>query len=139
MTYSDIRTQLERQGFCAYTVVGASMSPMLRQGQDVVMIRKKTAPPQVGDVVLYDWNGELTLHRIRAVGKQGYRIRGDHSYTDHKNVPEQAVLGILEYYVRDGVKIDCATNKAYLRYVRRRTASYPIRWVIYKLLGKAQM
>ena len=48
MTHSDIRTQLERQGFCAYTVVGASMSPMLRQGQDVVMIRKKNSAAASG-------------------------------------------------------------------------------------------
>lgn len=135
--YSDIRTQLELQGFCACTVAGASMNPMLQADRDVVMIRKKSTPPRVGDVVLYEYGGELILHRVHKVTPQGYLIRGDNSYTDHVNVPEQAVLGVLEYFVRRGVRIDCATSKKYRRYVRRRTASYPVRLAIRRILGKA--
>ncbi len=137
MTHSDIRTQLEQHGFCAYTTVGASMYPMLREDHDVVMIRKKTTPPRINDVVLYDHGGTLTLHRVRKVLPQGYLIRGDNSYTDHKNVPEEAILGVLEFYVRNGERIDCKTNQKYLRYVRRRNASYPFRLAVRKLLGKA--
>lgn len=136
MTHSDIRTQLLQNGFCAYTTVGASMYPMLREGHDVVMIRKKTAPPRINDVVLYDHGGTLTLHRVRKVTPEGYLIRGDNSYVDHKNVPEEAILGVLEFYVRNGVRTECATDKKYLRYVRRRNASYPFRLTVRKLLGK---
>ncbi len=135
--YSDIRTQLDRQGFCACTVSGASMNPMLREGRDVVMIRKKSAPPRVGDVVLYQYGGELILHRVRKITPEGYLIRGDNSYVDHVNVPEQDVLGVLEYFVHNGVRIECATDKKYRRYVRRRQASYPLRLAVRKLLGKA--
>ncbi len=135
--HSDIRTQLRTQGFCACTVAGASMNPMLRAGREVVMIRKKTATPKINDVVLYEYDGELILHRVRGIYPEGYLIRGDNCYTDHKNVPEDAILGVLEYYVRNGVHIDCATNKKYLRYVKRRNASYPIRLTIRKILGKA--
>lgn len=137
MTHSDIRTHLQQQGFCAYTVVGASMQPMLRKDHDVVMIRKKTTPPKVDDVVLYEYGGELILHRVRGIFPDGYLIRGDNSYTDHKNVPEDAILGVLEFFVRDGQRIECGTDPAYLRYVKRRNASYPFRLAIRKILGKA--
>lgn len=135
--HSDIRTQLDEQGFCACTVSGASMSPMLREGRDVVMIRKKSAPPCVGDVVLYEYGGELILHRVRKITPEGYLIRGDNSYVDHVGVPEQDVLGVLEYFVHNGQRIDCATDPKYRRYVRRRRASYPLRLAVRKLLGKA--
>lgn len=136
MRYSDIRTQLDQYGYCAYTTKGASMYPMLREERDVVMIRKKTTPPRIGDVVLYEADGVLTLHRVRKITDNGYLIRGDNSYVDHKDVPEHAILGILEFYVRDGKRIECATDKKYLRYVKRRQASYPFRWAIRKLFGK---
>jgi hypothetical protein len=135
--HSDIRTQLEQQGFCACTVSGASMRPMLRAGLDVVMIQKKTAPPHINDVVLYQYGGELILHRVRGTSPRGYLIRGDNSYTDHKDVPEQDVLGVLTYFIKDGKRIECTTDKKYLRYVRRRNASYPFRLAARKLLGKA--
>ena len=128
--HSDIRTQLDVAGFCAYTVKGFSMHPMLRENRDVVMIRKKTAPPAINDVVLYEHDGELVLHRVRKITPGGYLIRGDNTYTDHVNVPESAILGVLEYYVRNGKRIDVATNRRYLRYVRRRNATYPLRLVI---------
>ena len=135
--HSSIRTQLDTQGFCACTVAGSSMNPMLREGREVVMIRKKSTPPRVDDVVLYEHDGELVLHRVRKITPKGYLIRGDNSYADHKNVPEAAILGVLEYYVREGERIDCATDRRYRRYVRRRNASYPMRLAIRKILGKA--
>ena len=135
--HSSIRTQLDTQGFCACTVAGASMNPMLREGREVVMIRKKSTPPRVDDVVLYEHDGELVLHRVRKITPKGYLIRGDNSYADHKNVPEAAILGVLEYYVREGERIDCATDRRYRRYVRRRNASYPMRLAIRKILGEA--
>ena len=135
--HSDIRTQLDTAGFCAYTVKGFSMHPMLREDRDVVMIRKKASPPAINDVVLYEYDGELVLHRVRKITPDGYLIRGDNTYTDHVNVPKSAILGVLEYYVKNGKRIDVATDRRYLRYVRRRNVSYPFRLVIRKILGKA--
>ncbi len=135
--HSNIRAQLDVHGFCACTVAGASMNPMLRAGREVVMIRKKSTPPRVDDVVLYEHDGELILHRVRKITQGGYLIRGDNSYLDHKNVPESAILGVLEYYVRDGVRVDCTADRRYRRYVRRRNATYPFRLAIRKILGKA--
>lgn len=134
--HSDIRTQLRTQGFCACTVAGASMNPMLRAGREVVMIRKKTVPPKINDVVLYEYDGELILHRVRGISADGYLIRGDNSYVDHKNVPEDAILGVLEYFVRDGVRIDCTTDRRYRCYVKRRNTTYPIRLAVRTILNK---
>ena len=62
---------------------GISMRPLLRQGRDIVVIKRPMFPLKAGDVPLYRVKGknELVLHRILKVREDGvYIIRGDNLF-----------------------------------------------------------
>ena len=74
---------LEKKGVIAYTNVGVSMLPLLRENRDIMIIRKRGADrlkkydavlfvrPEVQDQSCY------VLHRILKVLEDGYWIVGD--------------------------------------------------------------
>lgn len=105
----------------AYTVTGASMTPMLRAKKDIVVIRpKKDELCKVGDVILFRSGKRYILHRVHAVTESGYITAGDHCYTQEQ-VPEADVLGILESYVRGGstFRMDDPDEIAYAEHMVR--------------------
>ena len=62
---------------------GISMRPLLRQGRDIVVIKKPQFPLKVGDAPIYKFKNkkELVLHRILKVNDDGsYIIRGDNLF-----------------------------------------------------------
>ena len=132
--------QLARDGFLLQQTRGISMEPMLRQGRDLSLIK----PPEVlgrelkrGDVVLFRRGKDWVLHRILGRRGQVYRIRGDNAMGVDL-VPPQQIVGVLTGFYRGEVFVDCLEDRAYLRYVRRRLAGFPIRWAVFrfKCLGK---
>ncbi len=67
---------LDRNGYLAYTNVGTSMMPLLRQGKDVMEIRKKEPERcKKYDAVLYKVNDRYILHRIIKVRENDYVMR----------------------------------------------------------------
>ncbi|MGN1053290.1 MAG: hypothetical protein ACI4SH_07890 [Candidatus Scatosoma sp.] len=106
--------------------VGVSMLPMLKTGRDSVVIRKKEGRLKPLDVALYKRGEKYVLHRVISAVDGGYIIRGDNCYSNEA-VPESAVFGVLTEYFRGDKHIDCATDKKYLRYAKRRVKNYPLR------------
>jgi hypothetical protein len=77
------------------------------------------------DVALYKRDGKYILHRVLQPIDGGYIIRGDNCYED-ENIPEDAVFGVLtEFFQKD--KHTFVDDKKYLKYVKKRLKSYPIR------------
>ena len=117
---------LEKDGKLVYKTKGVSMNPMLYQNRDLVVIEPVKGRLKELDVALYRRGRSYVLHRVIAVNDDGtYLIRGDNTYSD-EIVPDSAVLGVLTEFVRDGKQYK-VTDEEYLRYVRARVKSYPMR------------
>ena len=117
---------LEKDGKLVYKTKGVSMNPMLYQNRDLVVIEPVKGRLKELDVALYRRGRSYVLHRVIAVNDDGaYLIRGDNTYSD-EIVPDSAVLGVLTEFVRDGKQYK-VTDEEYLRYVRKRVKSYPMR------------
>lgn len=126
---------LEKNGTLAYTNVGVSMMPLLRQGRDVMVIRKKDAERcRKYDAVLFKRkNGQYVLHRIVKVLEKGYYIIGDNCISG-EYVPEEQVLGILTEVVR-GKKTVHVTDWNYLVYVHLWCDCLPVRCFALRVRG----
>ena len=93
---------LEKDGKLVYKTKGVSMNPMLYQNRDLVVIEVPKGRLRKYDVALYRRGKSYVLHRVIEVNDNGtYSIRGDNTYRI-ETVPEEAVIGVLTSFVRDG-------------------------------------
>lgn len=121
---------LDKNGYLIYNNVGISMMPLLRQGKDVLEIRKKGLERcQKYDVALYKVGDRYILHRIIKVREKDYVIVGDNCFRKEYGVTDKQILGVLTGIVRNGKHIS-VTDKKYLCYVHLWCDFYPIRAVI---------
>lgn len=109
MSKSTFEEELKEKGVLVYTNVGTSMRPLIRQGEDVMII---SSLGHLGralrkmDVPLYKReNGQYVLHRIIKVNKDGYVIRGDNTYSNEYGVTDSQILGVLTGVIRNGKEI----------------------------------
>ena len=110
---------------------GASMRPLLRQGRDIVVIKRPQFPLKAGDVPLYRVKGkeELVLHRILKVRGDGtYIIRGDNLFLK-EYVKESQIVGVMKAFYRDGRYCDCEKSRKYKLYIVLNRVSYPLRYL----------
>lgn len=126
---STFEEELARKGQLIYTNVGDSMMPLLRQGKDLLIIKrpKEWDVPYEGsepiarklrrlDVPLYKRdNGAYVLHRVLKVRKKDYVICGDNRYQREYGINDRHVIGVLTGVVRDGREIS-VHDKKYLFY-----------------------
>ena len=130
---------LNTTGYLAYTNVGTSMMPLIRQGLDIIEIKKKGEERfKRYDVVLYKRGSSYILHRILKVRNYDYVIVGDHCF-QKEYVTDDRILGVLVGIVRGGKHID-VKNIRYRAYVHLWCDFYPVRaailWIKYKLKNK---
>ena len=124
-----IREYLEEHDVLAYHFSGVSMLPMLRQKKDLVIIRRyKGQGLHKYDIALYDRGDgkRYILHRVVEVGDGCYTFLGDNCYNMEKNIPEHAIVGVLEAFCRGKKKID-AEDPFWRMYGRIWYALYPVR------------
>ena len=126
---------LAEEGKLVYKTRGVSMEPMLRQNRDLVVIEVPDGRLKRYDVAFYRRREAYVLHRVIRVTEDGYRIRGDNTYSI-EIVPESDIIGVLTGFCRKG-KEYATDNRAYRRYVRFWCAIYPVRalWVRCRRLG----
>ena len=126
---------LAEEGKLVYKTRGVSMEPMLRQNRDLVVIEVPDGRLKRYDVAFYRRREAYVLHRVIRVTEDGYRIRGDNTYSI-EIVPESDIIGVLTGFCRKG-KEYTTDNRAYRRYVRFWCAIYPLRamWVRCRRLG----
>ena len=126
---------LAEEGKLVYKTRGVSMEPMLRQNRDLVVIEVPDGRLKRYDVAFYRRREAYVLHRVIRVTEDGYRIRGDNTYSI-EIVPESDVIGVLTGFCRKG-KEYTTDNRAYRRYVRFWCAIYPLRalWVRCRRFG----
>ena len=110
---------------------GTSMRPLLRQGRDIVVIKRPQFPLKAGDAPLYRVSSkkELVLHRILKVNGDGsYIIRGDNLFAKEL-VYEKQIVGVMKAFYRDGKYCDCEKSRKYKVYIFLNRVSYPLRRV----------
>lgn len=108
---------------------GISMRPLLRQGRDIVVIKKPQFPLKVGDAPIYRVKNkkELVLHRILKVNDDGsYIIRGDNLFFK-EHVFENQIVGVMRAFYREGKYCECEKSLIYKVYVFLNRISYPLR------------
>lgn len=106
MNKSSFEEELDKKGILVYTNKGNSMYPLIRQGKDVLIIKKCNTRLKKMDVPLYKReNGQYVLHRIVKVNSNDYVIRGDNTYSNETGVRDEQILGVLSGVIRDGKEI----------------------------------
>lgn len=135
MTVRDsVDTMLEADGFCITGISGVSMLPMLRQGEDRVVLVRPTFPLAVGTVVLFRRGKERVLHRIVAIRNGVYVIRGDNCIGSDL-VAENQIIGVLVGFWRGETYHDCTVGTECADYGIRANRSLPLRYAKAKLAG----
>lgn len=98
---------LNQDGYLAYTSVGSSMLPFLRQYRDIIEIQRKDpyTPCKRYDVVLYKRGDKYILHRVLQVRPNDYVICGDHNIWREYGITDAQILGVMTRIIRNGKSI----------------------------------
>ena len=108
--------EILNNGTLVYTSEGDSMLPLIRQGRDVLVIKKREDTRlKKYDVVLFKRDNKYILHRILKVRKNDYYIVGDNRYVG-EYVLDNQIIGVLTSVIRDKKEISFKSKK-YLLYV----------------------
>lgn len=127
----NVEELLKARGEVMTRTCGTSMRPLLRQGRDIVVIKKPQFPLEVGDVPLYKVKNkkELVLHRILKVNGDGsYIIRGDNLFFK-EHIFENQIVGVMKAFYREGKYCECEKSLKYKVYVFLNRISYPLRYL----------
>ena len=129
---------INTKGYIAYTNVGYSMMPFLRQKKDIIEIHKK-GPERCKkyDVVLYKRGNKYILHRILKIYPDGYLIAGDHCTFVEKDIKDEHIIGVMTRVLRNG-KYITPDNIWYKLYVHLWCDVYPVRMLILKVKLKTK-
>ncbi len=82
-------------------VTGTSMLPLLRAGQDSVLLCSPESPKK-GDILLYRRkNGQCVLHRVVGLSETKMLCCGDNQWRKEPVLPEQALAKVCAYWRGD--------------------------------------
>ncbi|MBQ7985865.1 MAG: S24/S26 family peptidase [Clostridia bacterium] len=106
MNKSTFQEELNKYGEIVYTNVGDSMEPLIRQGKDLIIIKKADGRLKKYDVPLYRRdNGQYVLHRILKVRKDDYVLCGDNRCVKEYGITDKHIIGVLTAVIRNGKEI----------------------------------
>ena len=127
ITTKNIEQMLSENGVCVTGITGVSMMPMLRQGEDRVLLVRPTFPLEPDTVALYKRGQDYVLHRVIEYKSGVYCFRGDNCAAD-ESVPQEQILGVLSGFWRGGTYHDC-TGKENAAYAARARRTLPLRQI----------
>lgn len=136
-SHTSYENYLSEYGTLAYTFKGTSMNPMLKQGRDLFIVKKKTdGRCRKYDVVLYRRPpDQYVLHRIVEVCDEDYVILGDNCIAKEYGIKDEDIIGVLTAFVRKGKTIS-ANDKRYQIYCYVWVGIYPLRIIMKKVTEK---
>ncbi len=122
--------KLEAGGTVTFTPHGVSMLPMLRDGKDVVMLKKPSGRLHLFDVALYRRdNGQYVLHRVIDFCKDGsYVFCGDNQFVKEKGIKDEQIFAVVTGFHRKG-KPYHVTSLRYRVYINFWYYTRPVRRV----------
>lgn len=122
-----IRERLEAGQDVRFTPRGISMQPMLRNGQDTVLLTPVKGPLKKYDLPLYRRkDGQFVLHRVVRVQGNSYTCIGDNQFVLEPGIEHDQVIAVVRSFTRKG-KSWSATSPIYGLYCRMWHYSRPIR------------
>ena len=99
-----ILEKLEAGGTVTFTPHGTSMLPMLRDGEDVVVLKKPQGRLHLFDIPLYRRdNGQYVLHRVIDFCRDGtYILCGDNQFAKEKGIRDDQIIAGVTGFCRKG-------------------------------------
>lgn len=96
--------KLNAGGKVTFTPKGTSMLPMLRDGQDVVILEKQKGRLHLYDVALYKRdNGQYVLHRVNNFDSDGcYVMCGDNQFSMEHGIRDDQIIAVMTAFFRKG-------------------------------------
>lgn len=106
--------KLNAGGKVTFTPKGNSMLPMLRDGQDVIILEKPNGRLHLFDVAFYKRdNGKYVLHRVINFDSDGcYVMCGDNQFDLEHGIRNDQIIAVMTAFFRKG---KCYTTRS-LRY-----------------------
>ena len=132
----NIEEILKRDGVYVSTTSGISMSPMLRDRRDTIVVTPVAGRLKKYDVALYKRGDSYVLHRVIKVLPDSYIIRGDNCIAREYGITDSDVLGVLTDFYRGNRKKSMNTL-GYKLYSRLIIAVHPL--VSFKIKIKARL
>lgn len=108
---------LEKNGILVYRNTGTSMLPLIKQGRDLFIVKKKSPDRcKKYDVVLFKrWDNKYVLHRVIKVNEHDYIIRGDNCVSKECGIKDEDIIGVMSSFIRKGKEYS-VDNKLYKIY-----------------------
>ena len=96
--------KLDSGGTVTFTPHGESMMPMLRDGEDVVVLSKPKGRLHLFDIPLYRRsNGAFVLHRVIDFDRDGsYVMCGDNQFRKEHGIKDSDIIGVVTAFFRKG-------------------------------------
>ena len=103
-TIEIIKEKLNSGGTVTFTPNGTSMLPLLRDGEDVVVLSKPKGRLHLFDVALYRRkNGDYVLHRVVDFDADGgYVMCGDNQFHYEHGIMSEDIIGVMTAFYRKG-------------------------------------
>ena len=98
---TNIKEQLEKDGYLIQEIQGTSMYPFFKEGEDKVCIERVSNPLHVDDIILFtrfDKNNKYVLHRIIEIKQDYYIVAGDNQRHSEIVFEEQIIGRVFGYY-----------------------------------------
>lgn len=133
--YEQTMRELLKQGgeFRIYPK-GNSMQPLIRQGEDSVLLMFPQKDLQKNDIILYQReNGQFVLHRIYCVDNENYVLWGDHQLALEYGIAYRQIMAKVKYIYRKNKMVD-KNSLLYRLYLFIWCRSLIIRKVLYKIV-----
>ena len=116
-----ISEKLKAGGTVTFTPNGTSMLPMLRDGEDVVVLKGTEGRRlHLLDVPLYRRdNGQCVLHRVIDVCRDGsYVMCGDNQFAKEKGIRDDQIIAVMTGFFRKGktYTVDSFLYRAYVNF-----------------------
>lgn len=109
---------LDDKGVLVYSNKGKSMLPLIKEGRDILVIKKETENIRKWDIVLVQRpSGRYLLHRIVKIHSDGtYTLCGDNNIINDLGIKKTDIIGKLVAIITDG-KENNLTSFSYRLYV----------------------
>ena len=111
-----IAEKLNNGGKVEFTITGNSMTPLLYNKRDSVVLEKKDSDYKKGDIIFYKReNSQYVLHRIVGKNKDGFILCGDFQRILEYSVKDKQIFGYVVEIERKGktFKINSRLYKIY--------------------------
>lgn len=112
--------KLAAGGTVTFTPSGESMLPMLRDGEDVVVLTQPKGRLHLFDLPLYRRkNGQYVLHRVIDFDRDGsYVMCGDNQFAKEHGIRDDQVIGVVTAFYRKGkpVRMTSLRYRAYVNF-----------------------